>query len=74
MKLLSDYAKRITDPMFDVCSDTKLTPGQTLTVLTMAKKVIEIEIARWQETVERQTKPSPDREVLKMAAKRESKS
>lgn len=53
MKLLSDYAKRITDPVFDVCSDTKLTAGQTLTVLQMAKKVLDTEIERFEETVER---------------------
>jgi hypothetical protein len=55
MKVLSDHAKRITDPMFDVCCDPSLSAGQTLTVLRMAREVIDIEIARWQETVERQT-------------------
>lgn len=60
MKLLSDQAKRITDQVFDVCGDTGLTPGQTLTVLKMAREVIDIEITRWQETIERQTTtPAP---------------
>lgn len=63
MKLLSDYAKRITDQIFDVCCDTKLTPGQTLTVLNLAKQTLDIEIARWQETVEMQNKPGQLKEL-----------
>ena len=52
MKLLIDYARQITDPMFDVCGDTALAPGQRLTVLELAKNVLDIEIARLQEAVE----------------------
>lgn len=63
MKLLSDYAKRITDPVFDICGDTSLTAGQTLTVLKLATETIDIEIARWEETIERQTEVS-DRDPL----------
>lgn len=55
VKLLSDHAKRVTNPIFDVCCDTSLSACQTLTVLNLAKEVLDIEIARWQEMVERQT-------------------
>lgn len=55
MKLLSDYAKRITDPMIDICVDTSLSCGQTLAVLKLARKVLDIEIARWEETIEQHT-------------------
>lgn len=55
MRPLTDYAKLITDPMFDVCGSTKLTPGQTLTVLKMARHTLDVEIAHWEETIERQT-------------------
>lgn len=59
---VSMYTKRITDPIFDVCCDTELTPGETLTVLKLARTTLDKEIAQWEETIERQhPTPSPAR-------------
>jgi hypothetical protein len=55
MKLIREYTKRITVQILDACCDSDLTPGQTLTVLKNAKKILDKEIAQWEETVERQT-------------------
>ena len=55
MDELSKHAKRITDPVFDVSGDRSLTAGQTLTVLRMAREVIDTEMARWQEAIEDRT-------------------
>jgi hypothetical protein len=55
MEIIAHHVKRITDPVFDVVCDTKLTPGQTLTVLKKARAVLDEQIADMQETIERQT-------------------
>ncbi len=57
MKPLRDYARQITDQVFDVICDTELTLGQTLTVLKMAKVIIDEQIKDHQQTIEEQTAP-----------------
>lgn len=57
MDLIDACSKRITDRIFDVVCDTRMTPGQSLTVLKKARLVLDEQIADLEETIERQTAP-----------------
>ena len=54
-KPIIEYVKRITDPASDMVCSTRMTCGETLTILKQAKRTLEFYIANLEETVERQT-------------------
>jgi len=56
---LIEYVKSITDPALDITCDTKLTCGESLTILRQARRQLTKQIHELRKTIERQTAKGP---------------